>query len=183
MLLAVALWAPAAQAAPTRAEFVGQAESICKATNGRYAKIAKKQSKQLVKHLKGIQKGNKPGQKKPSKRQERRLFSVLIRIVGRSMVLQGRSIHDIDRQLAPIAEPSGDEPAIAQWIESRRVDAEALKQAGKSLKATKNAKPKQFFALIFQSFAINDRLVATDWIVGAFGFSQCLLAEEEEPTL
>jgi hypothetical protein len=165
----LALAAPSAGAVPTRAEFAAQAESICAATNARYDKVAEKSSRKLLKRLKGLPK--------------KKALAIFIRLTGRSMVLQGRSINDIDRQLAPIPEPAGDEPAIAQWIESRRVDAEVLKQTGKAIKSQKKASPKRFFSLLFQSSSISDRLVATDRIIGAFGLDSCLLAKAEEPTL
>jgi hypothetical protein len=175
----VALAAPAAGAAPTRPEFVAQAEAICKATNKSFGM----QLKKLVKPLKGQGDFPPKNAKELSKRQLRNKLRVFLRFFGETFVIQGRAIHSIDRQLAPIPEPPGDEPAIAQWIESRRANAEQLKEMGKSLKSMRRPTPKRFLGVLFQSFGLVDKFLVTDQIVAPFGFDQCLLAKGEEPTL
>jgi hypothetical protein len=171
LILALALWAPAAQAAATRAEYVAQAEPICKAANMTL-------KKQAAKAFKGIKAG--PADIVPAdnadhaaRRRARRTLQRLLVTSGRLYVLLGRGINQVDQQLVTIPPPDADATAIGQWIESRRVIAEGWKSLGAVFKS---GSLKKISKLDGQTFAdLVDKETAADQIVTGYGFYQCLL--------
>ena len=95
------------------------------------------------------------------------------------LIFQGQAVHALDKQLQTLPLPQGDESVISQWIESRRVDADLLKGAGRQLKKVVRRKPQRALNLLFNFQSIQDQLGLTDLIVGSFGFDQCYLGNEE----
>jgi hypothetical protein len=165
------LAAPAA-AAPTRAAFVAQSEALCKTTNeaitANSRRVFRKYKRQRPKgHFSDF-----------TKRQRRRDDALYFGGYGRALVFRGRAIHALDRQLQLVPEPPDDAPVIAQWIESRRVDADLIKQAGQQVVRVSKRKPRYVLKLLFSIDSIDDQLGLTDLIVGSYGFDECFLAPD-----
>lgn len=177
-IASLVLLAPAAEGATTRADFAAQVEPLCVATNTAIAQRSLREFRSLKKFF------PKKGEGEPSRRQEARTFRAFFGATGRVTVFEGQALHALNRQIMAVPEPPADEMTIAEWIESRRVDAEALKETGHTFKVlSKKFKPIKFFAFVFASISLEERLVRTDAIVGAFDLHACLLAERETPTL
>jgi hypothetical protein len=167
----LALAAPAA-AAPTRAGFVAQSEALCKTTN----EAVTAHSRRLFRKYKRLRpKGRFPDF---TNRQRRRDDALYFGGYGRALVFRGRAIHALDRQLQLVPEPPDDTPVIAQWIESRRVDADLIKQAGQQVVRISKRKPRYVLRLLLSIDSIDDQLGLTDLIVGGYGFDECFLAPD-----
>jgi hypothetical protein len=169
-LLAAA--APAAGAAPTRAEFVARSEALCATTN----QGLNATSHRLFRRYKRLRPKGRYSQL--TKQQRRRDDAVFYGGFGRVLIFKGRAIHALDRQLQLVPEPSDDAPLIAQWIESRRVDADLIKEAGRQLVRVSRHKPGYALKLSFNIGSIDDQLGLTDLMVGSYGFDQCFLAPD-----
>ena len=169
--LALAWTAPAADGA-TRPEFVAQSEALCKTTNDAISA----RSHRLFRKYKRLRPKGRFSQF--TKAQKRRDDALFYGGYGRSLAFQGRSIHTLDRQLQLVPEPPDDAPLIAQWIESRRVDADLIKQAGEQIVRVSRHKPRDISKLLFQVSSIDDQLGFTDLMVGSYGFDQCFLTPE-----
>jgi hypothetical protein len=169
--LALAWAAPAASGA-TRAEFVTQSEALCKTTND----AVSARSRHLFRTYKRLRPRGRFSQFTGAQR--RRDDALFYRGYGRVLVFQGQAIHALDRQLQLVPEPPDDTPLIAQWIESRRVDADLIKQAGQQIVRVSRDKPRYVFGLLFKIDSIDDQLGFTDLMVGGYGFDQCFLVPE-----
>jgi hypothetical protein len=165
----LALAAPAA-AAPTRAEFVAQSEALCKTTN----EAITANSRRLFHKYRRLRPKGRFSEF--TNRQRRRDDALYFGGYGRGLVFRGRAIHALDRQLQLVREPPDDAPLIAQWIESRRVDADLIKEAGRQVVRVSKRKPRYMLKLLFSIDSIDDQLGLTDLIVGSYGFDQCFLA-------
>lgn len=171
-LLSLTLMAPAARAA-TRAEFVAQAEALCKTSN----QAVNARSLQLYRKYKRLR--PKGRYAKLTKQQKRRDDALYYGGFARVLIFEGTAIHALDRQLQLLPEAPGDEPVIGQWIESRRVDADLIKDAGRRLKRVSRHKPRRALNVLFSLDSVDDQLGLTDLTVGSFGFDQCLLGSYE----
>jgi hypothetical protein len=170
-VIGLALAAPAA-AAPTRAEFVARSEALCKATS----ESITAHSRRLFRKYERLRPKGRFSEF--TNRQRRRDDALYFGSYGRALVFRGRAIHALDRQLVLVAGAPDDAPVIAQWIESRRVNAELIKQAGRQVVRISKRKPRYLLKLLFSIDSIDDQLGLTDLIVGSYGFDECFLAPD-----
>jgi hypothetical protein len=170
--LATASIAPAARGATTRGEFVAQSEALCATTN----QAINARSHRLFRKYKRLRPKGPFSQF--TERQKRRDDALFYGGYARVLIFQGRAIHALDAQLQLVPEPADDAPLIAQWIESRRVDADLIKEAGQQLARVSRHKPGYAFKLLFKFGSIDDQLGLTDLMVGSYGFGQCYLAPD-----
>jgi hypothetical protein len=170
---AIALAAPALASATTRSEFVAQSEALCATTN----KAINATSHRLFRKYKRLRPQGHFSELKG--RQKRRDDSLFYGGYGRVLTFQGLAIHALDAQLQLVPAPADDRPLIAQWIESRRVDADLIKEAGQQIVRVSKRKPGYVSRFIFKTDSIDDQLGLTDLIVGSYGFDQCFLAPDD----
>ncbi|MDX6616363.1 MAG: hypothetical protein QOD60_1454 [Solirubrobacterales bacterium] len=169
---ALACTAAEANGATTRPEFVAQSEALCKTTNDAISA----RSHRLFRKYKRLRPKGRFSQF--TKAQRRRDDALFYGGYGRVLAFRGRAVHALDRQLQLVPEPPDDAPLIAQWIESRRVDAELIKDAGQQVVRVSRHKPRHISRLLFQISSIDDQLGFTDLMVGGYGFDQCFLTPE-----
>jgi hypothetical protein len=170
--LATAWIAPAAHGA-TRGEFVAQSEALCATTND----AINHRSHSLFRKYKRLRPQGRFSEL--TERQKRRDDSLFYGGYGRVLIFQGRAIHALDAQLQLVPAPADDAHLIAQWIESRRVDADLIKEAGQQIARVSKHKPGYVSRLIFKTDSIDDQLGLTDLMVGSYGFDQCFLAPDD----
>lgn len=166
LVLTLALSAPAAQAAATRAEYVAQAEPLCAATN----QVLNKRAKKYIKQLKAFNR-EKPKTKAAKKRQALRFFFVS----GTFYLTIGNALNTLDGQLGGIAAPAADATVAAQWLESLRLDADTFNRLGL---AFKSRKLKKIIAAAPEANGLDKQLQATDAIVAGWGFQECLVGSD-----
>ncbi len=159
--------------ATTRGEFVAQAEALCRESN----RVISNRSNQLYRRYKRLRPAGKP--RDWSRAQKRRDEFLYFNGYGRVLSFEGRAIHTLNGQLQAVPEPADDASVIAQWIESRRVDAGLIKQSGRQLKRVSRRKPNGALGVLFRFQGVEDQLGLTDLIVGSFGFEQCYLTNED----
>lgn len=162
----LALSAPAAQAAATRAEFVAQAEPLCAATNQLLNKKAKKTDKALKKAA------PKKGQHQ-SKKQEKASTIRFFHILGAFDVTIGKQLTGLSGQLAAIPPPAADAAAAAQWTQALAADAQAFTELGTKFKSRSL---KKIITAAIAAEGLDKQLKATDAIVAGWGFQECLVA-------
>jgi len=173
--LAAALTIPstASAAGSTRSEFVSKAELLCRDAN----RAISRRSDQLYRRYQRLRPdGSFPKLTNAERRRDDALF---YGGYARVLIFQGQTVHALDKRLQMLPLPQGDESVISQWIESRRVDADLVKRAGRQLKHVARRKPQRALNLLFSFESIQDQLGLTDLIVGSFGFDQCYLANED----
>jgi hypothetical protein len=171
-ILSLAVMAPAAQAA-TRAEFVAQAEALCKTSN----QAVSARSRHLFRKYKRLR--PKGRFSKLTKRQKRRDDALYYGGFARTLIFEGSAMHALDGQLQLLPKAPGDEPVIAQWIDSRRVDADLIRDTGRRLRRVSRHKPRRALNVVFSLDLVDDQLGLTDLTVGSYGFDQCLLANSD----
>lgn len=157
---ATMLWAPAAQAAaPTRAEFVAQADAICLAK----VKEIEPPLNLLDRKLKRARVGRNAS--------HRTIIRKIFRPYGQAFVLFGLAANNAVGAIAALTPPSADAALVAQWLDSIRVDAGNLNSYGTALKAGR----------LRAAQALENELIvhgqATDQIVSGFGFQYCAAPE------
>jgi hypothetical protein len=173
LILALALWAPAAQAAATRAEYVAQAEPLCKAASKSLVKPGKKFVKGLKK---ATPKHKPPNGSKAAKKYARQVF----RVAGGFYLVFGRVVSGLQKQLVAIPPPAPDAAVLNQWLGSMSLAAGTMTDIATGLRSKSLRK-----ALIAadQIDQIDKQLKATDHIVSGFGFQQCLFFGQSAPAL
>jgi hypothetical protein len=173
LVLALALSVPVAQAAATRAEYVAQAEPLCKATSDSLRKPAKK----FVKGLKKATPKHKPKRgSRAAKRYARRVF----RVAGGFYLVFGRKVSGLQRQLVVIPPPAADAAVLNQWLGSMSVASDAMIDIATRLRSRSLKKALGAANEIGQ---IDKGLKATDSVVSGFGFQQCLFFASAAPTI
>lgn len=147
---------------PTRAEYVAQADPICKAS-----------TRVQAKHFKRAFKGIKPGDFEAAGDTEDPkeiidAFKKLIKPLGRAFVRGSRGVHVTVDQLAAIPRPPADASTLESWVASLLVGVKLSKRAGQALKHGRlKVGFKRFDTLIRHT-------EATDAIVAGFGFVDCV---------
>jgi hypothetical protein len=173
LILALALWAPAAQAAATRAEYVAQAEPLCKAASNSLAGPSKK----FAKGLKKAKPKHKPKRgSKAAKAFARRVF----RVSGGFYLTFGQKVSGLQRQLAAIPPPAADAAVLNQWLGSMSTAAATMTDIATRLRS-KNL--KKALGAAAQVGDIEKELRATDAVVSGFGFQQCIFFAPNPPAL
>ncbi len=156
--LAAAPVADGQTTAPTRAEYVAQADPICNAST-------RAQGKNFNQAFKGVQ----PGDFKATEDPEEIIAELnkLFRPLGRAMVSGSRGLRATVDQLAAIPRPLADASKLESWIANLVVDVKLSKRAGQALKRGRlKVGFKRFDALL-------SHIEETNAIVAGFGFRFC----------
>lgn len=152
------LWASSAQAATTRAEWVGQVEPICQAVLpaaiSANADVNRK-SKNLV---------------KTAKHGSNKAFVRAIRALARSLQAYTAIDDNLTGQLAAVPPVATDAAAVSNWLQGRR-NTTAL--ANSAAQALTRFKLNKYFKLLDQANAAYNEAVSS---VSAFGLNACLTA-------
>jgi hypothetical protein len=173
VILALAVSAPAAQAAATRAEYVAQAEPLCKAASDSLVKPGKK----FAKRLRKATPRHKP---KPGSRAAKIYARRVFRAAGGFYLVFGRKVSGLQRQLVAIPPPAAEAAVLNQWLGSMSVAADTMTDIATRLRSRRL---KKALGAANQIGEIDKELKATDNVVSGFGFQQCLFFAPGAPTL
>jgi len=144
---------PLAAVAATRPEYVGMLDPICLS----YEKPAIGLLKTFAAQTKGALKA------KDAARMEQKLLGPFGRLIGGTNKLVGR----LTTQIAGVPPPTGDEAAVASWLEGRRA---YRRTADRAVRAGKKRDVTKLFGLLAKAagrFADGEKAVAS------FGFQSC----------
>jgi hypothetical protein len=173
LVLALALSAPAAQAAATRAEYVAQTEPLCKATSDSLAKPGKK----FVRGLKKATPKHKPKRgSKAAKTYARRVF----RVAGGFYLVFGRKVAGLQRQLVVIPPPAADAAVLNKWLGNMSLASDTMIDIATRLRSRSL---KKALGAASEIGGIEKGLKATDSVVSGFGFQQCLFFAPSAPAI
>jgi hypothetical protein len=173
LILALALSAPAAQAAATRAEYVAQAEPLCKAASDSLAKPSKK-------FVKGLKKATPKHKPKPGSKAAKAYARKVFRVSGGFYLIFGHKVSGLEAQLAAIPPPAADAAGLNQWLGSMSTASATMIDIATRLRS-KSLKKALGAALRIGD--IEKELKATDAIVSGFGFQQCVFFAPNAPAL
>jgi hypothetical protein len=156
-MIALAITAPRADAAATRAEYVAQVDPICLAA-------AKPEGKLLIAYLKaftrlgkGVAEGGSP------KQATKRLVAKSARLMTRIITIE----QGVTAQIEAVSPPPSDSGTVALWLEKRKL---AEQTALSGTRALKHRKIASFNAQLDRSAAI-DREGRI--LVAGLGFQFC----------
>jgi hypothetical protein len=149
-VVALAVVAAPAHATSTRAEYVAQADPICKATGD-----------EIDKRFPGLLKriSNRPN-----------ITPTVAFAYG--LALGGKIFAHATNQLAAIAPPPGDEAAVSGWLDGRRRYKQKVDTA---VAAGKHNRKKQMLRRFRQAVAVVSQ---SNQLVIAFGFQYCVAPPE-----
>jgi hypothetical protein len=172
LLVSLAL-VPAAQAASTRAEYVAQAEPLCKAASDSLTKPDKK-------FTKGLKKARPKQKPKPGSKAAKAYARKVFHLAGGFYVSFGKTVSGLQGQLTAIPPPTADAAVLNQWLGSMSTAAGTMTDIGTRLRSKSL---KKALVASGQLGEIEKELKATDAIVSGFGFQQCVFFAPSAPAL
>jgi hypothetical protein len=149
-MIALAITTTSAVAATTRAEYVAQADPICKASGD-----------QIDKRLPGL-----------IKRIAKRPNITPSVAFAYGLALGGKIFAQETNQLAAIAPPPGDEAAVSGWLDGRRT---YKRQVDRAVAAGKHNKKKPMLRRFKQAVTAVSQ---ANQLVASFGFQYCVVPPE-----
>jgi hypothetical protein len=173
LVFALALSTAVAQAAATRAEYVAQAEPLCKATSDSLRKPGKK-------FVKGLRKATPKHKPKPGSKAAKTYARRVFRIAGGFYLVFGRKVSGLQKQLVVIPPPTADAAVLNQWLGSMSLAADTMTDIATRLRSRSL---KKALGAANEIGEIEKELKATDNVVSGFGFQQCLFFASAAPTL
>jgi hypothetical protein len=153
---AAASTAPATTAA-TRPEYVSQLDPICASYEKPAVKLVDRFYKQTIDLI-------RLESKRDASKLERRLVGPFVRLVSGAGKLTGK----LTAQIAAVPAPTGDEAAVASWVDGRRG---YRRTADRAVRAGKAGRIGKLFGLLGKAVT---KLVAGEKAVAGFGFESCV---------
>jgi hypothetical protein len=150
-LVALAITAPAADAASTRAEYVAQVDPICHTTDLKAKRLSRRHHLPRVIDLSVLRSGEREDQL----------------VVARQLALSHKVIGPFIAAVSPIPPPPGDEAIIAKWVGDYRY---FMRNSIRAVRAIRQAKPRRAYHLIVTTLPgiVEDAEALEPW-----GFQYC----------